>query len=124
RRFPGVAAAVFPADPERGVDNNALLARDLAASERADAVSAVETACAAAGVTRFAAWVHESDAAMRSDLDRRGYTLDEVTRAMGMALEEIRLPGLTSNSGRRTGRSVSVSPGFRAVFSAASIRGQ
>jgi hypothetical protein len=29
---------------------------------------------------------------MRSDLHRRGYTLDTTTRAMGMALDNIRLP--------------------------------
>lgn len=91
-RLAGVAAAVFPDGPERDVYNNALLERDLPASERADAVSAMETAYWAAGVTRFAAWVHESDAAMRSDLERRGYTVDEVTRSMGMGLDDIRFP--------------------------------
>jgi len=92
RRFPGVAAAVFPEAPERDVYNNALLERGLAASERSDAVSAMERAYELAGVTRFAAWVHESDAAMRSDLMRRGYIVDEVTRAMGTGLDDIRLP--------------------------------
>ena len=52
----------------------------------------MEAAYQSAGVTRFAAWVHQSDAAMRSELERRGYTLDEVTRAMGMRLGDIRLP--------------------------------
>ena len=42
--------------------------------------------------TRFAAWVHESDPAMRAELERRGYTLDTTTRAMGMALDEIAVP--------------------------------
>lgn len=92
QRSPGVATAVFPNEPERAVYNNALLERDLAAAERADALDAMEAAYAAAGVTRFAAWVHESDEAMRGDLKRRGYTVDESTRAMGMALEDIRLP--------------------------------
>jgi hypothetical protein len=92
RRFPGLAAAVFPNDPERAVYNNALLERDLAASDRADAIAAMEAAYDDASVTRFAAWVHESDAAMRADLERRGYTVDEVTRAMGMAVDDIRLP--------------------------------
>ena len=92
QRFPGVATAVFPNGPERAVYNNALLERDLAAVERADAIDAMEAAYATAGVTRFAAWVHERDAAMRTDLERRGYTLDETTRAMGMALDDIRLP--------------------------------
>jgi ribosomal protein S18 acetylase RimI-like enzyme len=92
RRSPGVAVAVFPNQPEGAVYNNALLQRNLAATERADALDAMEAAYAAAGVTRFAAWVHESDQAMRGDLQRRGYTLEETTRAMGMALDEVRLP--------------------------------
>ncbi len=37
-RLNGVAAAVFPDEPERGVYNNALLGRDLGAAERATAV--------------------------------------------------------------------------------------
>jgi len=92
RRFPGVVIAVFPNGPERAVYNNALLDWDLAAAERADALDAMEAAYAAAGITRFAAWVHERDQAMRGDLQRRGYRLDESTRAMGMALEDLRLP--------------------------------
>jgi hypothetical protein len=52
----------------------------------------METAYAAAGLTRFAAWAHESDRAMRGELERRGYALDTTTRAMGMALDDIRLP--------------------------------
>jgi hypothetical protein len=92
RHAPGVACAVFPHEPERGVYNNALLARDLTAGERAGALDAMESAYAAAGVTRFAAWVHERDAAMRGDLERRGYTFDSSTRAMGMALGDLRLP--------------------------------
>src|SRR5215211_9064149 len=58
---PGVAAAVFPREPERGVYNNALLTRDLAAAARADALDAMEAAYAAAGVAHFAAWVQEGD---------------------------------------------------------------
>lgn len=90
-RLEGAVAAVFPNDPERGVYNNALLERDLDGAERGDAVSAVEATYNAAGITRFAAWVHESDAAMRCDLEHRGYTVDEVTRAMGMTLDDIRV---------------------------------
>ena len=92
RRLPGVTAGVFPCGPERAVYNNALLERDLGAAERADAVEAMAAAYAAGGVTRFAAWVHESDAPMRGDLEQRGYTFQETTRAMGMALDDIRLP--------------------------------
>jgi Acetyltransferase (GNAT) family len=40
-------------------------------------------------VARFAAWVHESDERMVGALERRGYTLDTSTRAMGMALDDI-----------------------------------
>jgi hypothetical protein len=52
----------------------------------------MEAVYVAAGVTRFAAWVHESDEPMRAELERRGYTLDITTRAMGMALDDIRVP--------------------------------
>jgi ribosomal protein S18 acetylase RimI-like enzyme len=91
-RFPAAAAAVFPDGPERTVFNNALLERGLDAEERARAVADVEAAYAAAGVDRFAAWVHETDAAMRADLGERGYTVDTTTRAMGMAVDDVRLP--------------------------------
>src|SRR6266496_1819696 len=74
RRSPGVATATFPNEPERAVYNNALLERDLAAPERADALDAMEAAYAAAGVTRFAAWVHERDEAMRGELGDRKST--------------------------------------------------
>jgi ribosomal protein S18 acetylase RimI-like enzyme len=92
RRLPEVAVAVFPHGPERDVYNNAVLARGLPATRRPDAIAAMEDAYAAAGVARFAAWVHESDPAMREELQRRGYVLDETTRAMGMALDDIRVP--------------------------------
>jgi GNAT superfamily N-acetyltransferase len=91
-RSAGVAIAVFPNEPERAVYNNAVLERDLPPAVRADALDAMEAAYASAGVERFAAWVHEGDEAMRGHLERRGYRLDESTRAMGMALEDIRLP--------------------------------
>src|SRR5215470_11525998 len=91
-RSEGLAAAVFPDGSERAILNNALLARDLTAAERASAVAAMEAAYASAGVARFAAWVHETDQAMCQDLGARGYTLLESTRAMGMALSDIRVP--------------------------------
>jgi len=84
-RAPGVAAAVFPDEPERSVYNNAVLTR-------ADAVEAMEAAYAEAGVTHFAAWVHERDEALRALLEGRGYRLDETTRVMGMELRELCLP--------------------------------
>ena len=91
-RLPGVAAAVFPHEPERAVYNNALLERDLGPGERSGTLDAMEAVYAAAEVTRFAAWVHESDEPMRAELERRGYTLDTTTRAMGMTLDDIAVP--------------------------------
>ncbi|MGH3160345.1 MAG: hypothetical protein ACRDPF_05495 [Streptosporangiaceae bacterium] len=77
-RLPGVVAAVFPDEPERAVYNNALLERDLGAGDRAGALDAMEAVYAAVGVARFAAWVHESDPAMRAELERRGIPLGRV----------------------------------------------
>src|SRR4029453_15721012 len=91
RRSPGVAAAVFPTQPERAVYNNALLRLELTPTERTDALDAMEAAYSAAGVTRFAGWIHESDKGRRAHLGRRGYSLDTRTRAMGMTLDHIRL---------------------------------
>ena len=91
-RAPGVAAAVFGAEPARSVYNNALLDRDLAPAARTVALDAMEAAYASAGVERFAAWVHESDEGLRADVLARGYTLDTATRAMGMALADLRVP--------------------------------
>jgi len=92
QRLPGVAAAVFPNEPERGFYNNALLERRLSARERAGAIAGMEAAYAAASVDRYAAWVHESDHPMRRDLVQRGYLIDTTTRAMGMTLDAARLP--------------------------------
>jgi GNAT superfamily N-acetyltransferase len=92
QRLVGVAAAVFPTEPERGVYNNALLERSLSPRERSAAVEAMHAAYAAAGIERYAAWVHESDEAMRAELADRGYVIDEITRAMGMELSDVALP--------------------------------
>lgn len=92
QRYPGVSTAVFPCEPERGIYNNAILDRRLDDAERAQALKTMQAAYAAAGVDRFAAWVHDADFAMRCDLERVGYTLNETTRAMGMPLDDIRVP--------------------------------
>jgi GNAT superfamily N-acetyltransferase len=91
-RLQGGAVAVFPNEPELAVYNNALLAPDLSAAERAVVLETLETVYAAAGVTRFATWVRENDEPLRADLERRGYTVAESTLAMGMALDDIRIP--------------------------------
>jgi ribosomal protein S18 acetylase RimI-like enzyme len=85
QRLDGVDAAVFPTEPERGVYNNALLVD-------AGAIATMEELYGAAGIDRFAAWVHESDGALARELERRGYVLDTTTRAMGMPLEELAAP--------------------------------
>ena len=81
RRLDGVSAAVFPCEPERAVYNNALL-------DRTAAVDVMEFAYASAAVDRYAAWIHETDTAMRAELIGRGYRLSETTRAMGMELDD------------------------------------
>jgi hypothetical protein len=91
-RAAGVAAAVFPHEPERSVYNNAVLEAGLGRAERAEALAAMEAAYSAAGVMDFAVWVHESDAPMRADVAARGYAVSETTRAMGMALADVRVP--------------------------------
>lgn len=90
QRVPGAAAAVFPSGPERAFFNNALVERDLEADARSRTLDAIAEAYAAAGVTAHAVWVHERDAGMRRDVERRGLRLVESTRAMGMALDELR----------------------------------
>src|SRR4051812_45335036 len=89
-RAAGVTAAIFPREPERSIYNNAVLEHGLEGPARRAALDGMEAAYAAAGVTDFAAWVHESDAAMRADIAARGYAVAETTRAMGMALQDIR----------------------------------
>lgn len=92
RHLPGVTGAIFPREPERAVYNNALLDRGLEAHARARAVDAMEAMYANGAVTHFAAWIHESDLAMRADVERRGYTLDTTTRAMAADLDDVELP--------------------------------
>jgi ribosomal protein S18 acetylase RimI-like enzyme len=93
-RRAGAGVAVFPEGPERAVYNNAILARGLDGPERRAALDAVEAEYAAAGIDRFAAWTHESDAAMRVELERRGYRLAETTRAMGRPLGDVEVPAI------------------------------
>jgi len=91
----GVSAAVFPLGPERAIYNNAVLERDLSDGGRRSALAAMEDAYRAAGVTSYAAWVHESDTAMIVELERRGYAWSEVTRAMAISLDDLVAPAPT-----------------------------
>jgi GNAT superfamily N-acetyltransferase len=90
--LPHVTVAVFPNEPEQSIYNNAILERELAPTERAAALEEMEELYAAARVSRFAAWVHETDVAMHEELRRRGYRVDTATRAMGMSLDGVSLP--------------------------------
>jgi ribosomal protein S18 acetylase RimI-like enzyme len=91
-RTAGVAAAVFPDEPERSIYNNALLDRSLTSiAARVAAIDAMEDAYVTAGVVRFAAWVHETDASTRAELERRGYAVQESTLAMGTPLADAHL---------------------------------
>jgi ribosomal protein S18 acetylase RimI-like enzyme len=83
----GAWAAVFVNPPERGVLNNAVLARD-----RTDAqatLDEVERAYGKRGIDRFAVWVHESQRDTARAVVARGYRYDSYTRDMGMALAEL-----------------------------------
>ncbi|MEO6533914.1 MAG: GNAT family N-acetyltransferase [Pseudolysinimonas sp.] len=88
-RSPGVTSAVFPVAPEREFFNNAVLEIGMGAAARARAIRSMEADYAGAGVTEFAAWVHETDTDLQAELTDRGYTLNESTLAMGMALDEL-----------------------------------
>lgn len=88
-RLAGVDIAVFPEGPEREVFNNAILEPALTEPARSAALDAVADAYADAGVTSYAAWVHESDGAMRDALTARGFTHQETTWAMGMTLDGV-----------------------------------
>ena len=86
-RLPHVDVAVFTDGPERDVFNNAVLAHGLGAQERRDAVDALVTTYADAGITSYAAWVHETDTAMLAELTGRGFVHQETTWAMGRSLD-------------------------------------
>ena len=91
--LPGGVAAVFPSGAERLFFNNAMVDRGLPARRRAEAIDAVRSTYADAGVDAFAVWVHERDAALQRDLERRGFVLESTTRAMGMSLGAVGPPG-------------------------------
>jgi hypothetical protein len=88
-RLTVVDVAVFTEGPERDVFNNAILGHGLGGRARTEAVDAMVETYAAAGVSSYAAWVHESDAPMRRELTRRGFTIRETTWAMGLSLDDL-----------------------------------
>jgi hypothetical protein len=90
-RFPTVSVAAFSRDPERRVYNNAVVERGLSAAGRADALDTLEGVYHDARITGFAVWVHEDDAPLRRDAERRGYDVSGSTLAMGMERHELRV---------------------------------
>ncbi|HET9520205.1 MAG TPA: GNAT family N-acetyltransferase [Candidatus Limnocylindrales bacterium] len=98
--LPGAVAAVFPSGPERLVFNNAVVEGRLRAPRRAEAIDAIRSAYASAGVASYAVWVHERDSALQHDLERRGFILESSTRAMGMSLDGISPPRPAVELGR------------------------
>jgi GNAT superfamily N-acetyltransferase len=92
-RLPGVAVGVFPEGPEREVFNNAIVEHGLTGAARSAAVDAAAEAYAGAGVTSYAVWVHESDAAMCDELTDRGFVHQETTWAMGRSLDDLPATG-------------------------------
>lgn len=88
----GAGIAAFPAEPERGIYNNALLPRGVAARGAARVVEAVEAVYRDASIPRFAAWAHESEGPLIAELTDRGYALDTTTRAMAMPLRRLSMP--------------------------------
>jgi ribosomal protein S18 acetylase RimI-like enzyme len=93
-REDGVAIALFPHPPERILYNNAVLERGMGPARRARAVQAMAAAYQAAGIDRYAAWVHETDEPLRAELTGRGYTVDDATRAMGLSLADVSPPAV------------------------------
>jgi len=71
------AVGVFPAGPERDVFNNAVV---LGEAQRA--LATIADAYGAAGIDRYAVWVHESRADAARVLERAGYHVVERTMAM------------------------------------------
>src|SRR5262249_25380693 len=72
--------------------NNAVLDRELNPAERREAIAAMRDAYSAAGVDRYAAWVHEDDRPLRRELREMGYVVTESTRAMGLSIEDFESP--------------------------------
>jgi ribosomal protein S18 acetylase RimI-like enzyme len=86
---PGAAVALFPAEPERAIYNNTLLARRLDEPQVRQAVDATAEAYAGTGVDRYTVWAHETEDAAIAELANRGFRVDTWTRAMAMPLHDI-----------------------------------
>ena len=83
----GAAIAAFVRPPEREFLNNAVLAPGTV--DPGAALAAIERTYGAAGIERYAIWVHETEAETVSELLARGYRFDTATRTMAMAISEL-----------------------------------
>jgi GNAT superfamily N-acetyltransferase len=81
QRDADAATALFVADADRALLNNALVLGD---PERA--LTAITEAYASAGIDRYAIWIHETQHAAQALLEREGYRLAERTMVMGAQL--------------------------------------
>ena len=105
---PGRRRRRVPEGPEREFSTTRL-SSGISTRMAAAALDAISAAYAAAGVTGYAVWVHESDAGMRA-LERRGYRLVESTRRWAWRSPRSAVRGRRSASSRRAGRSTCGSP--------------
>jgi hypothetical protein len=94
-RGDAAAVAVFPAEPERSIYNNALLTRHLLRTEARETADAIERLYEGAGIDDYALWVCEQDAGARDELETRGYAVSERSRVMGMTLDDLPSPDST-----------------------------
>jgi ribosomal protein S18 acetylase RimI-like enzyme len=81
------SVCLFPAAPENGIYNNALLPRGLDATRAGEAVAAVAEAYREAEIPRYAIWAHEAEVDSMAVLEGRGMRFDISTRAMAMSLD-------------------------------------
>ncbi len=120
--MPGVAAAVFPNEPERTVYNNAILGRNITPPERRSALAALEDVYAEAGVTRFAVWVHESDQGMCAELARSAIRSTRRRARWAWCSPTLACRARNSNSRRWRGRSTCARSDCRLVYSTKPIK--
>lgn len=83
----GAVAAAFLRSPESRFLNNAVLSPGL--GDAGATLDAVERAYAERGIERFAIWVHESERAVRREVESRGHGYDISTRSMAMAIDDL-----------------------------------
>jgi ribosomal protein S18 acetylase RimI-like enzyme len=95
----GAAVCLFPAAPESGVYNNALLPPGLDPRRAERAVAAVADAYRDAAITSYAVWAHEAETEAVAVLENHGYRFDSSTRAMAMELDRLAAPRPTLELG-------------------------